>query len=194
MDSKVTDKLIKNGLWLFIALLPTLAFASVHKHVKHKHWTNEYDRYFKKYTKHYFGPNFSWHWFKAQAIAESGLRPRAKSRSGAKGIMQIMPRTYKEISSKNPVLGDIHKPQWNIAAGIYYDRQLYKKWKKRGITTEHRLDYTFASYNAGFSRMLRLYHKKKNSQGNTPKWEELKPHAPKETRNYVTRINKLMQH
>lgn len=178
---------------MIIALLPGLAFAAVHKHVKDKHWTNDYDRYFRKYSKHYFGPNFSWHWFKAQAIAESGLRAKAKSRAGAKGIMQIMPGTYKEISKTNPTLGGINKPQWNIAAGIYYDRQLYKKWHQRGIPKNQRLAYTFASYNAGFTRMLRIYNKEKKKNGNMPEWQKLSSQAPRETRNYVSRIEKLMQ-
>ena len=54
---------------------------------------DDYDRLFRKYTKHYFGPHFDWRWFKAQGIAESGLRPNAHSSAGAKGIMQILPAT-----------------------------------------------------------------------------------------------------
>lgn len=195
MISGLSDSLVKNGLWLLLALLlPALAFAGVHKHVKHKHWTNDYDRYFKKYSKRYFGPNFSWLWFKAQGIAESGLKPKAKSHAGAKGIMQIMPGTYKEIKKTNSFLGDVHKPQWNIAAGIYYDRQLYKKWQKRKVSADQRLTYTFSSYNAGFTRMLRIYNKENKKLGTPPEWQELEPSVPRETRNYVARINKLMQY
>ncbi|MDH3559685.1 MAG: transglycosylase SLT domain-containing protein [Gammaproteobacteria bacterium] len=91
-------------------------------------WPDGYDVHFKKYAKHYFGPNFDWRWFKAQAVAESGLKPNAKSKSGARGIMQILPSTFSEIQKKNPHLKDMDSPRWNIAAGIYYDRLLYKRW------------------------------------------------------------------
>jgi len=91
-------------------------------------WTNKYDKHFRKNAKHYFGPSFDWRWFKAQAIAESGLKADAESKYGASGIMQILPSTYEDIKKKNPGFKDIHTPRWNIAAGIYYDRQLYKKW------------------------------------------------------------------
>ena len=53
----------------------------------------------------------------------------AKSHVGAKGIMQIMPRTFEEIKYKNPsIKGSALQPKWNIAAGIYYDRAWYCCW------------------------------------------------------------------
>jgi membrane-bound lytic murein transglycosylase F len=57
----------------------------------------KYDKYFLKYSKRYFGPGFDWHYFKAQAVAESRLQADARSRVGAVGVMQIMPRTFEEI-------------------------------------------------------------------------------------------------
>lgn len=38
-----------------------------------------------------------------------------------------MPKTFDEIKKKNPSFVDVNEPRWNIAAGIYYDRQLYQK-------------------------------------------------------------------
>ena len=68
-------------------------------------WGDEYDEYFRKYSKRYFGPHFDWRWFKAQAIAESGLKHDAKSWVGAVGVMQIMPATFEEIRRANPHVG-----------------------------------------------------------------------------------------
>ena len=150
------------------------------------HWTTKYDRFFKKYTKRYFGPNFDWKWFKAQAIAESGLKPLAASHMGAQGLMQILPSTYAEIREQNPHFTHIHEPRWNIAAGIYYNRYLYRYWAK--IREEERLFYAFGSYNAGLGGVLRAY-KKTGKKAKT--WKQVAPYAPDETRKYVKRIRKL---
>jgi len=180
-------------LWCLLALLPALVFAGVSKHVKHKHWTNQYDGMFRKYTKHYFGPHFDWHWFKAQAIAESALNPKAKSPMGAVGIMQILPSTYKDIRKQTPFIASIEEPRWNIAAGIFYDRQLYRKWKrKRSIHTQDRLAFTFGSYNAGYGGVLRAYKRANKKHAEIKQWDQVAPFAPKETRHYVKRIQRLM--
>jgi membrane-bound lytic murein transglycosylase F len=176
--------------------LPVLAYAGVEKHVKHEHWTNKYDHLFRKYTKHYFGPHVDWHWFKAQGIAESGLKPDAQSPVGARGLMQIMPATYAEILKKNPFFADISEPRWNIAAGIFYDRQLYRKWKrKRELHTQDRLAFTFGSYNAGYGNVLKAYKRarKKHGEGEVKRWHQVAPFAPRETRAYVQRIRQLME-
>ncbi|MEJ2622343.1 MAG: transglycosylase SLT domain-containing protein [Candidatus Thiodiazotropha sp.] len=174
-----------------LLLLPGLLFAGPFKHVKHAHWSDRYDNYFRKYTKHYFGPHIDWHWFKAQGIAESGLRPKVVSPAGAKGIMQILPATYQEIKQDNPHFTHIEEPRWNIAAGIYYDRMLYRKWKK-GLPTEERLAFALGSYNAGYGNVLRAYRKAKESRGEVKSWLQVEDHAPGETRRYVRRIKALM--
>ncbi len=165
------------------------------KHVKHKHWTKRYDSYFKKYSKHYFGLSFPWHWFKAQSIAESGLQAKAKSKVGAQGLMQILPSTYEDIVKKNPHLGDIKHPRWNIAAGVFYDRQIYRKWKKIGIPESERMAFTFASYNAGHYKILKAYNKtNKEKPEKQDQWHVVKLKTPGATRAYVHRIKQLMKY
>jgi len=183
-----------NWMPLLLLLLPAIAVAGVIKHVEHKHWTDEYDPYFRKYTKHYFGPFFNWKWFKAQGIAESGLKANARSAVGAKGIMQIMPATYKEIVAKNPHLRDISTPRWNIAAGIYYDRQLYRRWRKQQpLPASEQLNFALASYNAGFGNIRSAFRRANKKHKKIREWTQVAPFAPGETRHYVKRINGLMQ-
>lgn len=166
-------------------LMSTMASARL---VEESKWKSDYDHHFKKYTKRYFGPYFDWRWFKAQGIAESNLNSRAKSSVGALGIMQIMPATFAEIKKKNPLFVALSEPKWNIAAGIYYDRQLYRKWREP-LPSAERLFLAFSSYNAGYGRVLQAVKraKKKNYT-----WVEVKRHLPGETKGYVSRIAELM--
>ena len=183
------------GRWypLWLALVPSLAVAAVSlEHVDHPRWTNKYDKHFKKYAKHYFGPGMDWRWFKAQAIAESNLRPSAKNPSGATGLMQILPSTFREIRQTNPSFASLREPRWNIAAGIYYDRYLYKRWLKRTGRLDDHLDYTFASYNAGFGRISKAFRKAGGSDGAPLPWPDVAIHSPRETRHYVEKIQGLM--
>ena len=57
-------------------------------------------------------------------------------------------------------------------------KEVYKKGKDR-------LAFTLASYNAGRTRVLRV-----TSRAGSPAWTNVKPHLPRETRNYVTKIFK----
>ncbi|MGB5275587.1 MAG: transglycosylase SLT domain-containing protein [Gammaproteobacteria bacterium] len=155
--------------------------------VDSERWTDEYDRHFRKYSKRYFGPLFNWQWFKAQAIAESGLNANAVSSVGAIGLMQIMPDTFKEINDANPHFAEVNKPRWNIAAGIYYDRLLYTKFPK--TPEQDRLYLALASYNAGYGTILNVSRK---LQTDALLWTTVKPYLPRETRGYVGRIKRLM--
>lgn len=179
-------------VWLLLGVsLPALALAAVDPGVDDDYWTTKYDKYFRKYSKHYFGPHVDWRWFKAQGIAESNLKPRARSSTGARGIMQILPSTFKEIKGLNPHLIDIDEPKWNIAAGIYYDRQMYRKWNK-GFDFKERLAFSFGSYNAGHGGMRKAYKKAAKKHGEIKKWNQVKDFAPRQTRGYVHRIRGLM--
>jgi membrane-bound lytic murein transglycosylase F len=90
---------------------------------------DRYDDTFRKYSKRFFGVGFDWQYFKAQGLAESGLDPNARSRVGARGIMQLMPGTYAMIKSRRTDLGEIDDPEWNIAAGIMHSRGLWHRWE-----------------------------------------------------------------
>jgi len=136
-----------------------------------------YDHIIKKYSRRF---GFDWRLIAAQIFAESHFRPNAKSHVGAVGLMQIMPNTAKHMKVDPQLL---LKPEQNIGLGCLYDRQLYMRWNdKKG---QDRLAFTFASYNAGRTRVLRVV-----SRAGSPAWGNVKPLLPRETRNYVTKIFK----
>jgi membrane-bound lytic murein transglycosylase F len=148
-------------------------------------WPGDYDTIFQKYTKRFFGPHFEWRWFKAQGIAESTLKADARSGVGAVGLMQIMPATFTEIQRSNPYFLDPHSPRWNIAAGIFYDRYLFRHQVWASLADEERLLLAFASYNAGLGGALRAF---KLTPPPVDSWIRVAPQAPRETRGYVARI------
>lgn len=157
---------------------------------------SKYDHYFRKYTRTYFARALDWKWFKAQAIAESRLNPQAESYVGAKGIMQVMPFTAKEIARRLGIENfDITDPELNINFGIFYDRKMYSIWKaERG---KERIFFMFGSYNAGPGHILRAQKKARLKGLPTDKWSSITKTLPdvtgrhsKETITYVDRIDR----
>ncbi|MEP7086912.1 MAG: transglycosylase SLT domain-containing protein [Gemmatimonadota bacterium] len=156
--------------------------------------SDRYDAYFRKYTKRYFGIGFDWRLFKAQGMAESGLSPTAKSWVGARGIMQLMPSTYQAISSHRPEMTAIDDPQWNIAAGIMHDRDMWQLWKD-SVPDDDRWRFMFGGYNAGEVTIFRAQRVARASKLNERTWPNIESVAPtvprwryKETLGYVHTI------
>jgi soluble lytic murein transglycosylase-like protein len=154
-----------------------------------------YDPIFQKYAKRYFGAGTDWHWFKAQGMAESDLTPTARSRVGARGIMQLMPSTYGQIKSALPRFGAIDDPEWNIAAGILHDRDLWTLWGK-DVPESERWAFMFASYNAGEGTIMRARRAAVAARLDQSRWPAIETVAPKverwrysETLGYVRTIN-----
>ena len=157
--------------------------------------TDRYDDTFRKYAQRFFGPGYDWRIFKAQAMAESNIDMAAKSWCGARGIMQLMPSTFSEIRSRNPEMASIDKPEWNIAAGIYYDRQLYLQWLDQHGEGDSK-PFMMASYNAGRGTLLRAQGVARKRELDPAFWLSITTVAPEvprwrheETLTYVERIN-----
>ena len=158
----------------------------------------KYDQYFSKYSKRYFGPGFDWRYFKAQAVAESRLKAGARSKVGAVGVMQIMPATFKEILKKNPsIKGTRKQPRWNIAAGIYYDRIIWKGWKAER-SFKDRISFMLGSYNAGKRNIIKAQKIAQEKGFNPNLWASIEPALPgvtgrrsKETIGYVKKIHMI---
>jgi soluble lytic murein transglycosylase-like protein len=155
--------------------------------------TERYDPIFRKYTKRYFGVGFDWQLFKAQSMAESELNPRARSRVGARGLMQLMPSTFNLIRTRRPEFQSIDDPESNIAVGIMHDRYLWTLWKDH--TEEERRRFMFASYNAGEGTIARARAAARQARLEDARWTSIERVAPsverwryRETLDYVRKI------
>ena len=87
-------------------------------------------------------------WIRRVMRAESGGRTTLdgrpiRSRAGAMGLMQLMPRTWSEMRAAHGLGPDPHEPRDNILAGTAYLRAMYDRFGYPGL---------FAAYNAGPAR------------------------------------------
>ncbi len=94
---------------------------------------------------------------------ESGFNPRAVSAKGARGLMQLMPRTALLLGVRH-----IFDPAENIRAGVAYLRQLLDKYGSEELA--------LAAYNAGPTAVGRY--------GN-----QVPPY--RETRDYLRRVRRV---
>lgn len=92
---------------------------------------------------------------------ESNYRPRARSRKGAMGLMQLMPATARAYRVRKPF-----DPKANIEAGVRHLKTLIDRW---GV------ELALAAYNAG--------------EGAVERFKGIPPY--RETRSYVSRILSL---
>lgn len=156
---------------------------------------DRYDDTFRKAAKRSFGPAFDWRVFKAQGMAESNLDPLARSRVGARGLMQLMPSTYREIASENADLAMINNPELNIEAGIAYDRRLWLRWENDSVADDRR-QFMFASYNAGRATLLAAQRRARERRLDPRQWrniEKIAASVPRwrhlQTLDYVRKID-----
>lgn len=130
---------------------------------------NEVFKWIEKYSAKY-GVDSAL--MKAVVQAESNFNNQCISRSGAVGLMQLMPVTAKEMGLRvDSQVDERWDPEKNIEAGIRYIAKYHKIISNH--FGEENWDLTLAGYNAGPNRVIR--------EGGIPNITE--------TKNYVKKIN-----
>ena len=96
--------------------------------------SEKYDRFITKASRQH---GVSFPLLKAIIKAESDFNPRAVSKKGALGLMQIMPKNLKSLQIADPF-----DPLENIMGGARYFKKLLKRFNGE-------LSLSLAAYNAG---------------------------------------------
>lgn len=122
--------------------------------------SERYDRYITKASQQH---GVSFPLLKAIIKAESDFNPRAVSKKGAMGLMQIMPKNFKSLQIADPF-----DPLENIMGGARYFKKLLKRFNGE-------LPLSLAAYNAGPAAV--------------DTYKTIPPF--KETRNYVEKVMKF---
>ena len=97
---------------------------------------------------------------RAVIVVESGFNPRAVSRKGALGLMQLMPATAQRFGAFNAL-----DPRQNITAGAKYLRFLMDRFG-------HNVNLALAAYNAGEEAVER-------NGGQIPPFTETRAYVPR---------------
>jgi len=109
--------------------------------------------------------NVDYNLVKAVIKAESNFNPRAVSRAGARGLMQLMPQTANLLQ-----VNDSFHPEENIDGGVRYLRYLLNLF-------DNNLPLALAAYNAGETAVF--------------KYRGIPPYQ--ETQTYVQRVLRYFQ-
>jgi len=105
---------------------------------------SKYDEIVKKYSA-----DLGWDWILVKSLIyqESMFNSKNQSWAGAKGLMQLMPSTAKELG-----VSDITDPEQNIKAGSKYLKRMYSYWNQVPDSIQ-RIKFAMASYNCGYSHV-----------------------------------------
>ncbi|HYO13565.1 MAG TPA: transglycosylase SLT domain-containing protein [Thermoanaerobaculia bacterium] len=111
---------------------------------------------------------------------ESAFDPNAQSWAGARGLMQLMPATARELATKAGLPYSHEKlsdPHYNVRLGTTYFRQVYSMF-------DENLELSLAGYNGGPYRIKRLW----NEAGARELDRFLEGLGIEESKTYVKRI------
>lgn len=151
----------------------------------------KYDEHFEEYGERYL-PEYDWKWFKAQGYQESRFDRKAVSSAGARGVMQIMPGTWREETRRLGIVASPNNARVNILVGINYMKRMVRFWKAPRTDLE-RLELAQASYNAGAGHILRaqgLCNQERVWKNISPCLVKVTGKSSEETVTYVKRIKR----
>ena len=132
---------------------------------------SQYDDIFKSICNKY---GHDWLFLSAIASVESHFRANAQSRAGARGLMQIMPRTasiYHVDSS------DLFDPETSIDIANRYLLEIEQMLTlPDSIAHDEKLSLALAAYNGGIGRIFDAQRLARAAGADPYSWDQLKHH------------------
>ncbi|MBU4201448.1 MAG: transporter substrate-binding domain-containing protein [Verrucomicrobia bacterium] len=107
---------------------------------KRRGQVSPYDDIVKYYAGEY---DFDWRLIVSQMYQESRFNPKVKSAVGAQGLMQVMPRTARELGIRR-----LDDPKTGIHAGVKYLDWVRNTFEPE-MDNQERMWFALAAYNAG---------------------------------------------
>ncbi|MBO7608920.1 MAG: transglycosylase SLT domain-containing protein [Muribaculaceae bacterium] len=124
-----------------------------------------FDEIFQKYGKQ---SNIDWRLLAAISYVESRFDPRVVSWAGARGIMQLMPKTAKAYGVE---MDQITDPEASVQAAVKSLLDLYALFEPRIENEAQRTKFVLASYNAGMGHVLDAIELAKKYELDPQVWE-----------------------
>jgi membrane-bound lytic murein transglycosylase F len=135
------------------------------KYSKPANEISRYDGILKKYSA-----EIGWDWRLMASIVchESQFKPAVASRSGAAGLMQLMPNTVKRFGVKN-----VYDPDENIKGGTRLIAYLTEVFEKKGVPNDELVNFVLAAYNAGHGKIFSYMKETENAGLDKNKWSDV---------------------
>ncbi|MEP2023820.1 MAG: transporter substrate-binding domain-containing protein [Reichenbachiella sp.] len=111
--------------------------------------------------------NWDWQLLAAQVSKESRFDPKAESWVGARGLMQVMPKTGNSYGVKN-----LFNPEQNLKAAVKHILWLEDVWKHIE-DEEEKAKFVLASYNVGQGHVQDAVRLAEKYGMNPDKWEDV---------------------
>lgn len=112
-----------------------------------KGYISQYDNLFKQYA-----PKVGWDWrlMAAQAFQESRFKANARSWVGARGLMQIMPRTARGYRTN---VSKLNNPEVSVKVATQLISDLDRTLMKYVPNDKDRIKFVIAAYNVGIAHV-----------------------------------------
>lgn len=178
----------KRTVIIIAIILASIAVSFIANFIISMHQSNaypiKYSKIVEKYASEFNVPEYIIY---AIIKTESNFDPDLKSESGALGLMQMIPKTFKFISSgkhldEDTAFEELEDPDTAIRYGVYYLRYLFNRF--------HKWNTVFAAYNAGEGTVSKWL--------NDPKYSNEKGELTKipdsNVKSYVNKVNKAINY